>query len=137
MTAQTTDASLVQTFDQVLFTALLLFFRVLTTKLKPLVIVTLWLTACAVAPVQEMSDARQAISSAEAAGAAQYSPNNLNASQRLLFEAQKLLRVGAYDAARQFALESRDQAIKAREQALQARPAQFTQPVTPPLHYPP
>ncbi|HRC70966.1 MAG TPA: DUF4398 domain-containing protein [Candidatus Competibacter sp.] len=97
----------------------------MTTKLTPLAFATLWLAACAVAPVQEMSDARQAIRSAEAAGASQRSPDDFAASQRLLLEAQKRLKAGAYDTAKQFALEARDQAIRAREKALQPGPAQF------------
>ena len=75
-----------------------------------------------------MSDARQAIRSAEAAGAAQRSPDSLAASQRLLQEAQKRLRAGSYDAAKQFALKARDQAIRAREKALQPSPIQLAPP---------
>jgi hypothetical protein len=75
------------------------------------------LAACVSAPVQEMSDARQAIHSAEAVGAAQRSPAALREAQRLLREAQTLLEDGAYDQARQQALDARDEAIKAREAA--------------------
>ncbi len=93
------------TFDQVM--AKLIFF--------PLVLLAL--AACVTAPVQEMSDARQAIYSAEAVGAAQRSPDALLAAQRLLREAQTRLEAGAYDEARQYALNARDEAIKARERA--------------------
>ena len=75
------------------------------------------LVACATAPVQEMSDARQAIYSAEAAGAAQRSSDALLAAQRLLRKAQVRLEAGAYDEARRYALDARDSAIQAREQA--------------------
>ncbi len=89
----------------------------LLAKLIRLVAIPLVLTACASAPVQEMSDARQAINSAEVAGAAQRSPDTLLAAQRLLQDAQARLEAGAYDDARQHALDARDEAIKAREQA--------------------
>lgn len=102
--------------------------KTLTTKFTVLVIATLWLAACATAPVQEMSDARQAIRSAEAVGAAQRSPENFATSRRLLFDAQRQLRAGAYDTARRLALEAREQAIRAREKALQPSPADLTPP---------
>ena len=79
--------------------------------------ILLALTACATAPVQEMSDARQAIYSAEAAGAAQRSSEALLAAQRLLREAQSRLEAGAYNEARRYALDARNEAIKARDQA--------------------
>ncbi|MFO1372523.1 MAG: DUF4398 domain-containing protein [Candidatus Competibacteraceae bacterium] len=86
------------------------------------------LAACTTAPVQEMSDARQAIRSAEAAGAAQRSLVTLREAQRLLQAAQIRLESGAYDEARRAALAARANAIKAREQALQ-NPA--PEPTTP------
>lgn len=91
----------------------------LTTKLTLSAVAILSLAACATAPVQEMSDARQAIRSAEAVGAARRSPDVLSAAQRLLREAQTHLEVGAYGDARRSALDARDAAIKAREQAEQ------------------
>jgi len=95
------------------------FFRALTTLLTQLTAVLLLLTACTAAPVQEMSDARQAIDSAEAVGAARRSPETLTAAQRLLQEAQAQLEAGAYPEARRHALEARAEAIRAREQAVQ------------------
>ena len=91
----------------------------LITKLTLFAVAILSLAACATAPVQEMSDARQAIRSAEAAGAAQRSLHSLSAAQRLLREAQAHLEAGAYGDARRSALDARDEAIKAREQAAQ------------------
>jgi hypothetical protein len=70
----------------------------------------LLLAACATAPVQEMSDARQAIRSAEAAGAAQRSSGTFSTALRLLQEAQTRLEAGAYANARQLALDARDEA---------------------------
>ncbi len=78
---------------------------------------SLLMVACASAPVQEMSDARQAIYSAEASGAVQRSPATLLAAQHLLQKAQERLEVGAYSEARRYALDARDAAIDAREQA--------------------
>lgn len=93
--------------------------RTLTTKLTLLAIAILTLAACATAPVQEMSDARQAIRSAEASGAAQRSPDTLRVALDLLQKAQQRLDAGAYDDARRYALDARDEAIKAREKASQ------------------
>jgi hypothetical protein len=80
------------------------------------------LTACASAPVQEMSDARQALRSAEEAGAVRYSPDRYNAAQRSLQTAQMWLDRGAYTNARRHALDARDQAIQAREDAAATSP---------------
>ena len=76
------------------------------------------LTACASAPVQKMSDARQEIYSAEASGALQRSPATLMAAQHLLQKAQERLEAGAYGQARRYALDAREAAIEAREQAM-------------------
>ena len=70
------------------------------------------------APVQEMSDARQAIRSAEDAGASQLAPATLAAAQELLQQAQYWLDLKAYGNARHYALGARDEAIIARENAL-------------------
>ncbi len=68
--------------------------------------------------MQEMSDARQAIWSAEASGAARRAPNTLQAAWILLQKAQAHLETGAYEDARRYALDARDEAIKAREDAV-------------------
>lgn len=94
------------------------FSNALINQLTRLAILILVLAACATPPpVQEMSDARQAIHSAEAVGAAQRSPESLTAAQSLLYKAQMYLETGAYDDARRYALDARVQAIKARETA--------------------
>lgn len=77
-------------------------------------------TACATAPVQEMSDARQAIRSAQEAGAAHYSSHELQAAEQSLQQAQRWLDRGAYATARHYAIDARDQAIQAREAAAAA-----------------
>ena len=76
-------------------------------------------SACASAPVQEMSDARQAMYAAEVAGAAQRSPQEMLAAQRTLLQAQTSLEKGAYPEARRLAVQAREQAIRAREVAAQ------------------
>ena len=58
------------------------------------------LSACAGAPVQTMSDARQAIHAAEAAGAATVAPDQLGAARGELKRAEESLRAGDYRAAR-------------------------------------
>ena len=75
------------------------------------------ITACASAPVQEMSDARQAIRAAEDAGAAVYAPQRLRQARQLLERAQILLEETAYGDAKRVALDARDEAIRAREVA--------------------
>ncbi len=100
----------------------------MTTKLAPFALIILSLAACSTAPVQEMSDARQAIRSAGIVGAVEHAPAYLAASARLLREAQARLEAGAYDEARRLALEARRQAIKAREHAAQATPVRLTPP---------
>ncbi|MDX1606196.1 MAG: DUF4398 domain-containing protein [Candidatus Competibacterales bacterium] len=78
----------------------------------------LLLSACVTAPVQEMSDARQAIRSAEEAGAEQLSPDALYAARRALQKAREWLDQGAFNNARRHALDARNRAIEAREKAL-------------------
>ena len=87
----------------------------LSKKLAFPSIVLVLITACAGAPVQEMSDARQAIHSAEEAGAERYSPQQLREARNLLEKAQTNLEVGAYFDAKQLALEARAKAIQARQ----------------------
>ena len=78
------------------------------------------LAGCASAPVQEMSDARQAIQAAEEAGAAQYAPDALSEAKRLLTSAERKLQREAYQSARIDAREARRRAAE----ALSAVPAE-------------
>lgn len=73
----------------------------------------LLLAACAGAPVQEMSDARQAIQAAEEAGAREHAPAALSDAQRLLSSAEQKLQVQAYSGARHDAREARRRAAEA------------------------
>ena len=64
-------------------------------------------------PVQEMSDARQAISVAREAGAAQYAPEDLRAAENHLDSALRNLSKKAYKEARVEAIEAKNRALSA------------------------
>lgn len=87
-----------------------------TIRLLPVLLAVL-LTACAAIPAQEMSDARQAIQSAEQAGAAAHAPRALDLARSLLEQAQTELAVKDYAAARRSAHAAKSAAIQAREAA--------------------
>lgn len=80
----------------------------------------LFLAACSYAPVQEMSDARQAIDAARVAGAGHYAETEFNGAQALLKKAEGQLNDGHYKEARRNAVEARHKAIEAREAAQKA-----------------
>jgi hypothetical protein len=73
---------------------------------------------CATAPVQEMSDARQAIASAREAGANEHAPEDLASAEQRLADAEKALRAGDYEQARTNALAAKEEAFKARNLAV-------------------
>ncbi len=80
------------------------------------------LGGCAVnPPVQEMSNARQAIEAAVASGAEIHAPALLDEARTLLQEASDALGAGDYPAARRFALDAKEAAIRARQQSLRKR----------------
>jgi hypothetical protein len=77
------------------------------------------LAGCAAtAPVQEMSDARQALQAAEQVGAQEQALPSYLSAQRLLESAEALLNEGNYRSAREKANLARRHAVEAREQAL-------------------
>ncbi|MCO6414322.1 MAG: DUF4398 domain-containing protein [Thiogranum sp.] len=76
--------------------------------------------ACGAAPVQEMSEARQAIEAARAAGAERYAVDEYEKARSLLDTAQDLLNDRRFRDARRSAAQARDEAIQAREIAQQA-----------------
>ena len=78
---------------------------------------SLYLAGCAGAPVQEMSDARQAVRAAEEAGAGQKAPEPYAAAQELLKEAEGNINRGEYREAREHARRARMKAIEARQAA--------------------
>lgn len=69
--------------------------------------------ACANAPVQEMSNARQAIKAARAAGAAEAAPHILTEAQVLLEHAEASLQKRDFRDARRSALSARSKAAEA------------------------
>jgi hypothetical protein len=98
------------------------FSRTLGAGWIPGVLLSVLLVACGTAPVQEMSEARQAIAAARAAGARDYATEEYNKAESLLKTAERMLNNRLYGKARQSANESRDEAIRARETAQQAKP---------------
>ncbi len=78
-----------------------------------IVTAALAVVACQSAPVQEMSDARQAISVASKAGAEQHAAGQLNMALSYLQSAEQLLSERRYSQARQEALSAKNSAIEA------------------------
>ncbi len=76
-------------------------------------VVFLGLSACAGAPVQEMSNARQAIAAARSAGAEERAPEQFTQATALMAQAEDSLQKNDYKSARA-------QAVQARSRALQA-----------------
>ena len=68
---------------------------------------------CQSMPVQEMSDARQAITAAKDAGAAEYAADDLDAAESYLESAQKYLKARNYAIARRDAVEEKTKALDA------------------------
>jgi hypothetical protein len=64
-------------------------------------------------PVQEMSDARQAIAAAEAADAQRFAPESLSEARRYLVEAERQLQEEAYGPARMNAVRAKNRAMVA------------------------
>lgn len=81
------------------------------------------LVGCSAAPVQEMSDARQAIHAAEQYGAAEHAPEQLSQAHNRLALAQQHLKLRRFEEAREQALEARARATEARYLAEAARRA--------------
>lgn len=68
---------------------------------------------CETMPVQEMSDARQAIMAARDAGASEHASDQLRAAESSLQSAEKHLSSRNYAVARREAVEAKSQAIDA------------------------
>jgi hypothetical protein len=75
------------------------------------------LVGCASAPVQEMSDARQAIRAAQDAGAANSAAKPLSEAQMALNRAESQLNKRFFRAARRSAEEAHTRAVEALQQA--------------------
>lgn len=78
-----------------------------------IVTVALCIVGCVSAPVQEMSNARQAIAAAVQAGASERAPIALNEAQRLLVQAEKRLQDKQFREARRSAVAAKLKAIAA------------------------
>jgi predicted S18 family serine protease len=68
-------------------------------------------------PLQEMSDARQAVRAAENAGAQKYAPELLAEAKSLVETARQNMQKGEYRQARDEAVLARDKATEARRVA--------------------
>lgn len=88
--------------------------------LYPLLLAGL-LSGCAGAPVQEMSDARQAIRAARIAQSDAAQPVLLLEAERLVQEASDALAVGRYRQARAKALGAKQAALRARQSSMALR----------------
>lgn len=84
-------------------------------------LLVLLLASCAaMPPVQEMSDARQAIKAAREAKAEQYAPQKLRSAEDSMELATRTLEQEEYEAARMAATVAKALAIKARDAAVAA-----------------
>lgn len=79
------------------------------------------LVACAGVPVQEMSDARQALQAAAEVGAREKAADKYKKANDLLGQAEEALKTANYAKARKLADEAKEQAILARKQSMDAR----------------
>ena len=91
-------------------------------KCRALLLALGLVAGCATAPVQEMSDARQALLAARQAGAATRAPQIYSRAEALLQQAQDQLSVGGYASARDLAEEAKKAAQEARDKALRQHP---------------
>lgn len=78
-------------------------------------------SGCVGYPVQEMSNARQAITAAQKAGAEQFAPEALAQAQKLAADAKASANRGDYRSARDQYEQARDKAIEARKAAEAAK----------------
>jgi len=81
------------------------------------------LAGCVGAPVQEMSNARQAVRAAQQAGGAKYAPEAMSEAERLLQSAKSNQSKGDYRIARDEAEQARDKAMAALHEAQAAKAA--------------
>jgi len=75
-------------------------------------------------PVQEMSDARQAIAVAREAGAEQYAAHELKAAEGFLDQAERRLLEKSYTDARRNALQAKESALSALSMTDRPKPEQ-------------
>lgn len=94
----------------------------LTKIIRPYLVVSLLLAAfavgCVSAPVQEMSDARQALQAAADVGAQRDARDSYTYALELMREAEEALNRGEYTLARERALAAKAAALAARSEAV-------------------
>jgi len=100
--------------------------RMKFTTVSFLMLISLLAVSCASFPVQEMSDARQAIQAAKESGAPADQPNLVKA-EALLKEAETALQEGDYKKAKHTAKAARKEALQAQKYV----PAPTTTPQSP------
>ena len=88
---------------------------------------TVLLAACTTPPVQEMSDARQAVDAAVASGAAKQVPDKMGSAQAALRMAERLMRDHQFSAARHYAVDAKRKALEAQD-AAQAKAGKAANP---------
>ena len=89
-------------------------FRRSITNAIPVMLMLILVAACATSPpVQEMSDARQAITAAEEADADLLAPDVIDSARRYLVVAERQLQQEAYGLARANAVRAKDRAVEA------------------------
>lgn len=76
------------------------------------------LSACASAPIQEMSNARQSVQAAREAGASEYAAYNLQTANEYLARAERELELRYFSRARHDAIVAKSEARKAHEVAV-------------------
>lgn len=84
----------------------------------------LLVAGCAVAPTQEMSDARQSVQAARDAGAERYAQENMRNAREYLEKAERELELRFFSRARHDAIVAKSEALKARDLALAIREAE-------------
>jgi hypothetical protein len=82
------------------------------------IMLALMVTACGGIPVQEMSDARQALQAAAEVGAKEKASTLYTEADQLLEQAEIALNGGEYKKARQLADKAKEKAIMARKQSV-------------------
>lgn len=91
-----------------------------TTRLFAL-LVAVFIVGCATSPpVQEMSDARQAIAAAEDADAARLAPAPLDDARRFLTQAETQIRERSFTMARSNAIRAKNSAVDALQASQEA-----------------
>lgn len=83
-----------------------------------LILAVALLSGCATAPpVQEMSDARQALQAAKEANAERQAPDTYRDAKRFMERAAQKLEQGEYEQARRAAVVAKERAVQARDEA--------------------